>query len=100
MDGARELVTGCGVEPHLRWRRFCDLIAELAAGLGVKRVVLVGAFLADSDRNVLAVGIGLDWLDVAFAWTTFDQRIVSTSDQGLNGNYRANAWTFLVSATK
>jgi long-chain fatty acid transport protein len=60
----------------------------------------VGAFLADSDRNVLTVGAGLDWLDVAFAWTTYDQRIVSTSAQGLNGNYRASAWTFVISATK
>ena len=59
-----------------------------------------GAFLPDSDRNVLTVGVGLDWLDVAFAWTTYDQRIVSTSAQGLNGNYRASAWTFMMSATK
>ncbi|HEY7214326.1 MAG TPA: outer membrane protein transport protein [Thermoanaerobaculia bacterium] len=60
----------------------------------------VGAFLPDSKRNVLTVGAGLDWLDVAFAWTTYDQRIVATSAEGLNGNYRANAWTFLISATK
>ncbi len=60
----------------------------------------VGAFLPDSKRNVLTVGAGLDWLDVAFAWTTYDQRIVSTSAEGLNGNYRANAWTFMISATK
>lgn len=62
MDGARELVTGCGVEPHLRWRRFCDLIAELAAGLGVRRVVLVGAFLADVvySRPVAVTGFASD----------------------------------------
>ena len=60
----------------------------------------VGAFLPDADRNVLTVGAGLDWLDVAFAWTTYDQRIVLDSAQGLNGNYRANAWTFTISATK
>jgi long-chain fatty acid transport protein len=60
----------------------------------------VGAFLPDSNRGTLALGVGLDWLDVAFAWTTYDQRIVSTSAEGLNGNYRANAWSFVVSATK
>jgi long-chain fatty acid transport protein len=60
----------------------------------------LGAFLADADRNVLTVGAGLDWLDVSFAWITYDQRIVATSAQGLNGNYRANAWTFTLSATK
>ncbi len=60
----------------------------------------VGAFLPDSNRSTLAVGAGLDWLDVAFSWTTYDQRIVSTSAQGLNGNYRANAWSFVISATK
>lgn len=60
----------------------------------------VGAFLPDSDRNIMSVGAGLDWLDVAFSWITYDQRIVSTSAQGLNGNYRANGWTLTISATK
>ncbi len=62
MDGVRELVTGCGVEPHLRWRRFCDLIAEFVAGLGVKRVVLLGAFLADVvySRPVSVTGFASD----------------------------------------
>ena len=60
----------------------------------------VGAFLPDSDRNIMSVGAGLDWLDVAFSWVTYDQRIVSTSAEGLNGNYRANGWTFTLSATK
>jgi len=62
MDGSRELVTGCGSEPHLRWRRFCDLIAELVAGLAVRRVVLVGAFLADVvySRPVGVTGFASD----------------------------------------
>ena len=62
MDGSRELVTGCGFEPHLRWRRFCDLIAELAATLSVQRVVLVGAFLADVvySRPVGVTGFASD----------------------------------------
>ncbi len=28
---AREIVIGIGVEPHLRWRKFCDEIVDLAA---------------------------------------------------------------------
>lgn len=60
----------------------------------------VGAFLPDSSRNTLSVGAGLDWLDVAFSLITYDQRIVSNSAQGLNGNYRANGWALTISATK
>lgn len=60
----------------------------------------VGAFLPDSNRSTLSLGVGLDWLDVAFAWTTYDQRIVSDSLRDINGNYRANSWSFVVSATK
>ena len=36
-----------GVEPHLRWRAYCDLFAALVARLRVKRVVLLGAYVAD-----------------------------------------------------
>ncbi len=47
VDASREIVLGCGVEPHFRWRAFCELIEKLVADLGVKRVVLLGAYLAD-----------------------------------------------------
>lgn len=60
----------------------------------------VGAFLPDSNRSTFALGAGLDWLDVAFSWTTYDQRIISDGRKEINGNYRANAWSFVVSATK
>jgi len=43
----RGLVVGVGPEPHLRWRRFGDEIAGLAQRFGVRRAVLLGAFLAD-----------------------------------------------------
>jgi len=46
-DSMRELVVGLGVEPHLRWRRFADLVAELVARLHIQQVVLLGAYLAD-----------------------------------------------------
>ena len=47
MDPARELVIGIGPEPHLRWGAFTDHVERLADQLGVRRVVLLGAFLAD-----------------------------------------------------
>lgn len=47
IDGERELIVGVGVEPHLRWRRYCESIVALALDSGVQRVVLLGAYLAD-----------------------------------------------------
>jgi proteasome assembly chaperone (PAC2) family protein len=46
-DTSRELVLGLGIEPHLRWRRYCELIAGLVERLGIRRVVLLGAYVAD-----------------------------------------------------
>jgi proteasome assembly chaperone (PAC2) family protein len=43
----RGLVIGTGIEPHLRWRAYVDLVSDLAARLGIRQVVLLGAFLAD-----------------------------------------------------
>jgi proteasome assembly chaperone (PAC2) family protein len=42
-----ELITGIGVEPHLRWRSYCDSVVELAVEMGVQRCLLLGAYLAD-----------------------------------------------------
>jgi proteasome assembly chaperone (PAC2) family protein len=47
VDATRELVVGLGVEPHLRWHRFVDLIAEFASRLRIRQVVLLGAYVAD-----------------------------------------------------
>jgi hypothetical protein len=47
IDTQREIVIGVGPEPHLRWRRYTDLLAGLASDLGIRRVVLLGAYLAD-----------------------------------------------------
>ena len=47
VDPSRELVVGCGSEPHLRWRAFCDSCLALLRALAVRRVVLLGAYLAD-----------------------------------------------------
>jgi proteasome assembly chaperone (PAC2) family protein len=66
-DARRELVVGIGPEPHMRWRRFCDAVAGLVGGLGIGRVVLLGAYLADVvySRPVGVTGFasGRDLLD-------------------------------------
>jgi hypothetical protein len=46
-DSRRELVLGLGIEPHLRWRRFVALVVDLVERLDVRRVVMLGAYLAD-----------------------------------------------------
>lgn len=47
MDPAREIVLGWGPEPHLRWRHYCDCVLRVVRRLEVRRVVLLGAYLAD-----------------------------------------------------
>jgi proteasome assembly chaperone (PAC2) family protein len=47
LDGDRDLVIGIGAEPHLHWRAFSDLVVRLVRQLGVRRAVLLGAYLAD-----------------------------------------------------
>jgi proteasome assembly chaperone (PAC2) family protein len=47
IDAHRELVVGLGVEPHLRWRHFADLVSELVQELGIQHVVMLGAYVAD-----------------------------------------------------
>jgi proteasome assembly chaperone (PAC2) family protein len=42
-----ELITGLGTEPHMRWRSYCEVIVELAVDMGVRRCLLLGAYLAD-----------------------------------------------------
>jgi predicted ATP-grasp superfamily ATP-dependent carboligase len=62
----RDLVVGLGPEPHLRWREYCDLVTGYGAELGVRRVVLLGAYLADVvySRPVAVSGFASnpDWL--------------------------------------
>lgn len=41
------VVLGQGGEPHLRWRAFAEEVVDLARGCGARRVVLLGAYLAD-----------------------------------------------------
>jgi len=46
-DGSRELVVGIGAEPHMHWRAYCDAFSGLVRRIRVRRVVLLGAYVAD-----------------------------------------------------
>ena len=61
-DPMRELVGGSGVEPHLHWRAFCDTCLSLTRTLGLRRVVLLGAYLAEVvySRPVGVTGFASD----------------------------------------
>jgi predicted ATP-grasp superfamily ATP-dependent carboligase len=47
----RDAVLLLGVEPNLRWRRFTNLIVDLAADLGVELVISLGSLLADVPHS-------------------------------------------------
>lgn len=46
-SGAGDLLFLRGPEPHLRWQTYCDTVTALAKGLGVTKVVTLGAFLSE-----------------------------------------------------
>ena len=47
----RDAVLLLGVEPNLRWRRFTNLIVDLADDLGVELVITLGSLLADVPHS-------------------------------------------------
>ena len=49
--GTRDVVLLRGIEPNMRWRRFCDDLLELVEQLGVRTVVILGALLADTPHT-------------------------------------------------
>jgi len=57
-----DIVVVQGPEPSLRWRSYCDVIADMARELDVQRVVTLGSLLADvpHSRPVHVTGIGSD----------------------------------------
>ena len=57
-----DVVLLSGTEPGLRWRTFCEEILGVAAELGVRRVVTLGALLAEvpHTRPVRVVGTSED----------------------------------------
>lgn len=61
-DASHDLVLAVGVEPHLRWRAYCEEFAGLVRRLGVRRAVLLGAYVADVvySRPVGVTGFASD----------------------------------------
>ena len=57
-----DLVLGIGPEPHFRWRRYLDELVGLLHETGVRRVALLGSFLADVlySRPARVVGFASD----------------------------------------
>jgi proteasome assembly chaperone (PAC2) family protein len=47
----RDLVILAGLEPHLRWRTFTEVVIELAAGAGVEMIVTLGASPAQTPHT-------------------------------------------------
>lgn len=47
----RDVVLVRGIEPNMRWRAFCDDIVGIIRELGVQKVVLLGALLADAPHT-------------------------------------------------
>ena len=45
--GERKVVLVHGVEPSMRWRKYCEELLQVADGLGVRTVITLGALLAD-----------------------------------------------------
>jgi proteasome assembly chaperone (PAC2) family protein len=62
-----------GIEPNMRWRAFCEELLETATELGVRRIVSLGALLADvphtrpvpvtvsGTEDDVAHTLGLEW---------------------------------------
>ncbi len=50
-DRDHDLVVVVGSEPQLRWQGFAQVITDLLRDLGVKQVVLLGAFLAQTPHT-------------------------------------------------
>ena len=46
-DDRSEVVAVQGIEPHMQWRGYCELFAEVVKRWKVRRVVLLGAYVAD-----------------------------------------------------
>jgi proteasome assembly chaperone (PAC2) family protein len=47
----RDVVLVAGIEPNMRWRRFCAELVEAFTGFHTDMVVLLGALLADSPHT-------------------------------------------------
>ncbi len=59
---ARDVLIGLGIEPHLRWKTYCQTVLDLARELEVGLVVTLGALLAEvpHTRPIRLTGIATD----------------------------------------
>jgi proteasome assembly chaperone (PAC2) family protein len=59
---SRDVVLVHGIEPNMRWRKFCSELIELIEELGVTTVITLGALLADTPhtRPVPVTGTAYD----------------------------------------
>ncbi|HEV8309474.1 MAG TPA: PAC2 family protein [Methylomirabilota bacterium] len=59
---ARDLLVGVGIEPHLRWKTYCQTVLDLARELEVGLVLTLGALLAEvpHTRPVRLSGFATD----------------------------------------
>jgi proteasome assembly chaperone (PAC2) family protein len=58
----RDVVIGVGIEPHLRWKTYCQAVLDLARELDIGLVVTLGALLAEvpHTRPVRLSGFATD----------------------------------------
>jgi len=61
-EEGRELITGLGIEPHMRWRSYCEALVQLAVDMGVRRCLILGAHRADVvySQPVVVTGYSTD----------------------------------------
>jgi proteasome assembly chaperone (PAC2) family protein len=73
--GQDGLLLFCGMEPHLKWRTYAQLLLDLAAQCGVQRIVSLGALLAEQPhtRPARVTGRSTDptWQALLEAWGMF-----------------------------
>jgi proteasome assembly chaperone (PAC2) family protein len=49
--GRAGLLLFCGMEPHLKWRTYVQLLLDVAAQCGVQRIISLGALLAEQPHT-------------------------------------------------
>jgi proteasome assembly chaperone (PAC2) family protein len=71
-EGQPGLLLFCGMEPHLKWRTYAQLLLDVAAQCGVQRIVSLGALLAEQPhtRPARVTGRSTDptWQALIEAW--------------------------------
>ena len=50
-DGGRDVVVGCGIEPHFRWKRYLGAMTELVRAIDAKLVISLGAVASGTPHT-------------------------------------------------